>query len=132
VSWLQRVQVAIVSGTFVFEGADGFAVAVIALVLLAEVAMRRSKPAATRELRYDEPAQQRDRGEIFIYILNYFRVKGLNLNIRCVVIVSEIKSVASSDSGPKGRKRFGWAGRCFCRRERDKGLMRRHGHGSAT
>jgi hypothetical protein len=66
VSWLQRVQVVIVSGTFVFEGADGSAVAVIALVLLlAEVAMRRWKHAATRELQYDEPAQQRDRGLIF-------------------------------------------------------------------
>jgi hypothetical protein len=66
----------IVSGMFVFEGADGFAVAVIALVLLAEVAMRRWKPAATRDLRYDEPAQQRYRCEIVINILNYFRVKG--------------------------------------------------------
>jgi hypothetical protein len=122
VPWLQRVQVVIVSGMFLFEGADGFAVAGIALVLLlAEVAMRRWKPAATRELRYDEPAQQRDRGEILINIINHFRVNGLNLNIRCVVILSKIKSVASSDSGPKGRKRVGWAGRCFCRRERDHG-----------
>jgi hypothetical protein len=72
----QRVQVVIVSGMFVFKGADGFAVAVIALVLLAEVFRRRWKPAATRELQYDEPAQQRDRSEIVINILNYFRVKG--------------------------------------------------------
>jgi hypothetical protein len=45
----------IVSGMFCFEGADGFAVAVIAVVLLVEVAMRRCKSADTRELRYDDP-----------------------------------------------------------------------------